>query len=335
MPGADCKILNIHRSIWFTLNYPVIAMKKLAVAALFAAGLYAQTADVAYFRAVMLPANERPTPVDSAKGKGAADIIAHVVRDSTGQITSGTVEFIVHVNFAADNTATGLHIHTGGSEDAGPVVINTGLSGGNSQAIKAGGDVVHRNAPVLATDANALAALRGMFTNPSGYYANIHTTDFPGGIMRGQLQPAIATTLLGAMSAASEVPVQNVDATGFAHVLALATLDSKGNLSSGSTYMETTYKIVGEMGTFTGFHIHPGAAGTTGPASISSGIPAGTPIDASGSGIAGPFYTEIDLTNSVMVTTFLNLYGNPQGDYINIHTNLHGGGIMRAQLRTA
>ena len=61
----------------------------------------------------------------------------------------------------------------------------------------------------------------------------------------------------------------------------------------------------------------------------------GTPIDSSGSGLVGPFYTELDLTNSVMVGCFLNLFANPQADYINIHTNLHPGGIMRAQLRTA
>jgi uncharacterized protein (TIGR03437 family) len=309
-------------------------MRKLTVAALlFTAGLGAQTADVAYFRAVMLPTSE--VPATAINAKGAADIIAHVIRDSTGQIVSGTVEFNVHVSFPADNTATGLHIHRGDSTVAGPVVINTGLSGGNTQAIKAGGDVVHRNAPVLATDATALAALRDLMANPAGFYVNIHTPDFPGGAIRGQLQPAVARVLIGQMSAANEVPAVNANATGNALVIALATTDSKGSLTSGATYMETTYNIVGEQGNFTGFHIHPGVAGTTGPATINSGISATTLIDSSGSGLVGPFYTEIDLTNSVQVTTFLNLYANPQADYINIHTNLHTGGIARAQLRNA
>jgi uncharacterized protein (TIGR03437 family) len=214
-------------------------------------------------------------------------------------------------------------------------VINTGLSAGSSQAIKAGGDVVHRNAPVLASDNTALAALRDLMANPSAFYVNIHTTDFPGGIMRGQLQPAIGRVLIGQMSAANEVPPVQANATGSALVLAFATVDSKGALTSGDTYMETTYNIVGEQGNFTGFHIHPGAAGTNGPASISSAIPNTTTIDSTGSGLVGPFYTEIDLTNAVMVQTFLNLYANPSGDYINIHTNLHTGGIARAQLRNA
>jgi len=37
----------------------------------------------------------------------------------------------------------------------------------------------------------------------------------------------------------------------------------------------------------------------------------------------------------VMLGTFLNLFANPAGDYINLHTNLHTGGVMRAQMRTA
>ena len=309
-------------------------MRKIPVAVLlFAAGLRAQTADVAYFRAILSPANE--VPQVNVNGKGAVDIIAHVVRDSSGQITSGSVEFITHITLPTDNTATGMHIHKGDSTVAGPVVINTGLGGSVTQPVKAGGDIIHRDAPVLATDATALAALRDMFANPSQYYANVHTTDFPAGIMRGQLQPAVATVLIGTMSAATEVPPVSANATGNALVIAFATLNSSGGLTSGSTYMETTYTIVGETGTFTGFHIHPGAAGTTGPATISSGIPSATPIDSSGSGLVGPFYTELDLTNSVMVGCFLNLFANPQADYINIHTNLHPGGIMRAQLRTA
>ena len=102
-------------------------MRKLPICLLlYTASLLAQTADIAYFRAVMLPSNE--VPAVPANVKGMADMIAHVVRDSSGQIVSGTVDFLIRTNFDVDKTVTGLHIHTGGPTVAGPVVINTGLS---------------------------------------------------------------------------------------------------------------------------------------------------------------------------------------------------------------
>ena len=73
---------------------------------------------------------------------------------------------------------TGLHIHSGGPTVSGPVVINTGLSAANNVVVKAGADVVHRPAQVDGANAAALAALRGLFSNPQDYYVNIHTTDF-------------------------------------------------------------------------------------------------------------------------------------------------------------
>src|SRR5437763_10840227 len=90
------------------LLYAVGAMRKISVAVLlFAAGLRAQTADVAYFRAVMLRANE--VPAVNVIGQGSADLIAHVVRDSAGPIVSGTVEFIVHAHLRTASTPTGSH----------------------------------------------------------------------------------------------------------------------------------------------------------------------------------------------------------------------------------
>jgi hypothetical protein len=114
-------------------------------------------------------------------------------------------------------------------------------------------------------------------------------------------------------------------------VVALATLTPTGCLATGEAYLQTTYNVQ-DQGTFTGFHIHPGAAGTTGPAIIGATLPPNDPIDSSGSGIVGPFPVEINLSNAVQVQTFTNLFLNPAGDYINIHTDMHPSGVMRAQL---
>ncbi len=126
---------------------------------LFAAGLHAQTAETAYFRGVMLPSNE--VPATPAGPTGVGDIIAHVVRDASGQIVSGNVDFIVRSTFPADQTFTGLHIHNGPAGQNAGVVINTGLSGTATVQQKGGAaGTVSRSVYVDGSNADALAALR-------------------------------------------------------------------------------------------------------------------------------------------------------------------------------
>ena len=68
------------------------------------------------FKATLLPANETPQAITGteAAGSGAATIDFTLVRDSTGAITSGTVNFRVDVTgFPATTSITAAHIHTG------------------------------------------------------------------------------------------------------------------------------------------------------------------------------------------------------------------------------
>lgn len=306
-------------------------MRKACVCLLLlSAALCAQTAEIKFFRAVLSPANETPPVTLNARGMG--DIVAHLVRDSSGKVISGSVDFIAHATFPTDVTITGMHIHSGAAGVPGPVTISSGLTASNNRPFKATGDSMKYQAQFASTDTAALDTINGMLANPANYYFNIHTTDFPGGVIRGQLQAAEARVLLGPMTSDVEIPNPGVSASGNAVVFAIRTLDANGAITSGATYQQTTYSIP-EQGNFTGFHIHPGVAGATGPASLSSGIPNTTLIDPSGKGTVGPFYTELDPTNAVQLTTFTNLFTNPGADYINLHTNLHGGGVMRAQLR--
>src|SRR5215471_4211310 len=293
--------------------------------------LCAQTADVAYFRAVLSTANETP-PIDGYNAKGVGDVIVHMVKDSSGKIVSGSVDFLAHATFPADVQVTGMHIHSGAAGVAGPVTINSGLTAASNRVFKATGDMLKLQAQFGANDTAALATINGMLQDPSQYYFNIHTTTYPNGVIRGHLVKGMGVFLIGSMTSGEEVPNPNVPASGTAVVFAIAAVDARLNIGSGAAYMQTSYNIP-EQGTFTGFHIHPGLPGLTGPAALSSGIPAGTSIDASGRGSLGPFYYELDPTNAVQVQTFANLFLNPGADYINLHTNLHGSGIMRAQLR--
>src|SRR5215475_1359041 len=184
-------------------------MRKVSACLLLcSAALCAQTADIAFFRAVLSPANETP-PIANYNAKGVGDVVVHLVRDSSGKVTSGSVDFIAHTTFPADVTVTGMHIHSGAAGVAGPVTISSGLSAGNNRPLKATGDVMRYQAQFASTDTAALATINGMLADPSQYYFNIHTTDYPGGIIRGQLQSAIARFLMGPMTSDVEVPNPN------------------------------------------------------------------------------------------------------------------------------
>ena len=64
------------------------------------------------------------------------------------------------------------HIHKGAADGAGPpvVVLKAPAGGRSSDCVKADDAVV-----------------KDLVANPANYYVNVHTKDFPGGSIRGQL----------------------------------------------------------------------------------------------------------------------------------------------------
>lgn len=69
--------------------------------------------------------------------------------------------------------AIGAHIHIGTAAQAGDIVV----------ALKPP-DASGTSSGCVAANRTLVAAI---LANPSGYYVNVHTTDFPGGAIRGQL----------------------------------------------------------------------------------------------------------------------------------------------------
>jgi CHRD domain-containing protein len=134
---------------------------------LFGATLTAQSPT---FKAVLTGANETPVPADP-DGVGFA-----LVTLNPG---SGTVAFTLYETSIANPVAA--HIHRGAAGVSGPVIVplnapfNAGLATGTATGVD----------PSLL---NAIAA------NPAGFYVNIHTSDFPGGAIRGQLSAAPGTS---------------------------------------------------------------------------------------------------------------------------------------------
>jgi hypothetical protein len=107
--------------------------------------------------------NERPTAGD-ADGTGTAVFALYPAR--------GRLCYTLAVRNIIMPTAA-AHIHRGGADVAGGVLI-----------------------PLTAPNANGVASacinadpavLTEIVANPAGFYANVHTRDFPGGAVRGQL----------------------------------------------------------------------------------------------------------------------------------------------------
>lgn len=70
--------------------------------------------------------------------------------------------------------AAAAHVHRGGAAVAGPVVVPLSPP-----------DASGRSEGCVAVDRALVAEI---LANPSGFYANVHTSDFPAGAIRGQLQ---------------------------------------------------------------------------------------------------------------------------------------------------
>jgi CHRD domain len=122
-------------------------------------------ADETPYLARLLGSNELPTAGDP-DGVGAAAVSFHK--------TGGTDDEICwDINYSAIGTPTLAHIHRGISTVAsGAVVVDFGTPGANGlSGCKA----------IAATLADEIIAA------PAGFYVNIHTSDFAGGALRGQL----------------------------------------------------------------------------------------------------------------------------------------------------
>ncbi len=293
-------------------------------------GLVAQTAETIAFRAVLSPANEVPA-VTGLAVSGMGTVLLHVVRDSSGKIVSASTDFNTSYSYPGDVTFTGMHVHKGNAGENGPVTINSNTASVDDPAGR--GSLV-RQGFTAATDAAGLDTVNGMLANPSGFYLNVHTTINPGGVMRGQLQRADMLVLMAQMSPKNEVPASDSGGSGVASVIVLATRDSNGTLTSGLVTFDVNYTGFTDPTTFTGFHIHQGPAGVNGPVTINTGINgAANAVTANPNGGNLHFDVEVAVGNAAAAETLNTLFSNPAGTYINLHTTVFPGGVIRDQMR--
>lgn len=233
--------------------------------------------------------NEQPEPAD-ADGIGAASL----------HLRAGQKRVCFSINASGITLpAAGAHIHRGNADQSGDIAVQLVApgSGGSSS-----GCVV------------AVRSLVGeIMGNPTGFYVNVHTTDFPAGALRAQLrQPANAVLLTSTMNGANEKPNPgDADGTGTGNVLIFT---DTGRLCYTMAVANITLPTAAA-------HIHRGAADVAGPVVVPFQGPGATGT-ASGCLTPDP-------------TIARDIAANPASFYTNAHTRDFPGGAVRGQLSVA
>lgn len=311
-------------------------MKPVVLTLLLAACSFAHEAHKAEsipFRMNMSPNNEVPA-LPNLEASGFGTVWLHVVRDESGAVVSGTVDFVVRHRFPGATTFTGLHIHRGNAGTNGPVLIDTRITGANPVVSETGNGEIIRSAVVLAGSAN-VAVLNEILANPEGFYLNLHTTVNPGGAVRSQLKKTEMRVYGAVMSPENEVPaIQNSRASGIGFVTLLAGLNADGSLDSAEVTFEVSYQGFAEGTQFTGMHIHRGRGGVNGPVTIDTGLTRGQNVLAGANGAGTLRYVaDANMASAASVATIYAILNDPEEGYLNLHTVANAGGEIRSQLR--
>jgi CHRD domain len=211
-------------------------------------------------------------------------------------------------------TPTLGHIHQGDAGVNGDVKVPlfaTAMPDGVTQAAGA----------ITVSDPAIADAIRA---NPAGFYLNLHTAEFPGGAVRGQLgrltDPTDLLSLLQGggekafMSGDQEVPVAGGPAVGDPTARAVAFIRPRGYT------VDYSFAWVGLAPTLG--HIHKGVFGTNGPVVVPL---FGSPVPSTVFAVSG---TVANLDPALVK----DISEHPSAFYTNLHSAQFPGGSVRGQL---
>jgi hypothetical protein len=262
----------------------------------------APTAGGVFLAADLVGANEVPGPGDP-DGTGRATV----------RIQGNVVCFTLEWSKLA--TVSNAHIHVGAAGVGGGVVV--GFFNGNLAD-----SFTAVNGCVIGDQ----AVIDAIVANPAGYYANIHSTEFPAGAIRGQLRTLDTAVDLLRPFRGPKVALMD----GMQEVPTLGDLDGRavGFVTLGSTRVSYAFRWSAIAPPFAG-HIHPGKVGVAGPVLVGLFMTAGpaAPLPASIQAVAGAVPAQSTVTAPIR--------RNPQNYYLNLHTADFPGGAVRGQLFSA
>lgn len=153
----------------------------------------------------------------------------------------------------------------------------------------------------------ARSLVAAMLAKPANYYVNVHTKEFPGGAVRGQLV-GTSSSALGWIVALTLKGTSEPNATGTAVV---RIRQDAGLVCYRLHAANVTLPTIAA-------HIHHGAAGVNGPVVVPFTAPG---ADGNSSGCTA--------ASAALIS---DIIANPAGYYVNVHTKEHPGGAIRSQL---
>jgi len=240
-------------------------------------------------------------PVGDPKGHATAYV----------EVESGKVTFLFR--WSGISAPMMAHIHKGAVGANGPVLVPFFTSTMPATATAAAGAVTI-NDPGIAD---------GIRRNPAGYYVNLHTADFPGGAVRGQLAPAGRSLDMLAVGPNGPKPTA-LSGSQEVHAPGKRVGDPHGNatavLGLGADSVSYTFRWIGISPTLG--HIHQGAAGANGPVVVPLFM---SPVPANVFALAGT-------VTGVDPGLVAKIRAQPADFYLNLHTAAFPDGALRGQL---
>src|ERR1017187_5999093 len=286
-------------------------MKRKSIAAVLwpalalASSLPAQTAQTVLLRAVMSPSMS-PASGDS----GVTDVLVHTVKDSSGNILSGSLDLNFAYQFPNDNIVTDLGIACG---PAGVVAAIAPVQAA------AGAGRISTQVQAMASDQAGLATLSGLLTSPSQYCVTVGTSAGP---MTGPLQAGSSAFLMALLNSSA--------GTGVATVIVSYT-GTASAITSGEVTMQLTYQFPAQV-TFSDMRVYAGQ-GENGQIAVAADLMPGTLSAASGAGVLTAPTTEIDMSDSQMVQSVQNMLAVPANFSVDVDTVENASAPLTGQLR--
>jgi uncharacterized protein (TIGR03437 family) len=292
------------------MNYKIIAAA-LGSALALASSLPAQTAQTILLRAVM-----SSTGGDS----GAADLLVHVVQDTSGNILSGSVDFNLSYQFPNDEDVTGLGIaNTGGGIN---FLLATNITAASPVLATAGSGRISSQVQVTPGNQTGLSALGLMLANPGQYSIVVVTADYPSGAMSGPLEAGSSAVLMAVLNSSA--------GTGVATVLVSYTGPAYA-ITSAEVTMQLTYNFPSQV-TFSSMRVYAGQ-GESGQIAVAADLMPGTPSATNGAGMLAAPPTEVDMTDSRMVQAVQDILLGPTYFSVDVDTVENPSAPLTGQLR--